>query len=104
MVNNLWDDIKSGKLYRVSLKWQSKLQKLVSVELTTPYELSQTEIENYTNIVMSKLDDKSSKLELKTYVNPEIYGGYIMNIDGQLIDYSWRTQQKRFQDDLFEKD
>lgn len=75
------------------------LQGVQRVTLTVASELSQSNMEAI--VKSSSLVDQSKNYDLKTIVNPEIIGGYILRVGDHQVDTSVRTQlgqvKKEFQ-------
>lgn len=75
------------------------LQGIQRVTLTIATELSQGNMDAI--VKSSSLVDQTKNYDLKTIINPEIIGGYILRVGDQQIDTSVRTQlgqvKKEFQ-------
>mgnify|MGYP000349520660 FL=1 len=75
------------------------LQGVQRVTLTVASELSQSNVDAI--VKSSSLVDQSKNFDLKTIVNSEIIGGYILRVGDQQVDTSVRTQlgqvKKEFQ-------
>lgn len=75
------------------------LQGVQRVTLTVATALSQSNVEAI--VKSSSLVDQSKNYDLKTIVNPEIIGGYILRVGDQQVDTSVKTQlgqvKKEFQ-------
>lgn len=81
------------------IKKVEDLQGVQRVSLTVAAALSQKNVEAI--VKSSSLVDQTKNYDLKTIVNPEIIGGYILRVGDQQVDTSVRTQlgqvKKEFQ-------
>ena len=74
--------------YRIALSYQELYRKeknIVVTHLTTAIELDESLKKK---IVNSVEEQEKSKVELREEVNPDIIGGYILDIDGKRLDAS----------------
>jgi F-type H+-transporting ATPase subunit delta len=74
--------------YRIALSYQELYRKeknIVVTHLTTAIELDESLKKE---IVNSVEEQEKSKVELREEVNPDIIGGYILDIDGKRLDAS----------------
>lgn len=93
---------RESQLKAIALEFIKKVEDLNGVQrvtLTVAAELSQ---KNTDGIIKStSLVDSSKNYDLKTVVNPEIIGGYILRVGDQQVDTSVRTNlnqvKKEFQ-------
>ena len=84
VVNNSREDY----LHRIALSYQELYRKdknIVVTHLTTAIE-SDEKIKS--QIIKSVEKQENSKVELRTSINPEIIGGYILDVDGKRLDAS----------------
>jgi F-type H+-transporting ATPase subunit delta len=74
--------------YRIALSYQELYRKeknIVVTHLTTAIELDESLKKK---IVNSVEEQEKSKVELREEINPDIIGGYILDIDGKRLDAS----------------
>ena len=74
--------------HRIALSFQELYRKdknIVVTHLTTAIELDEPLKKK---IIQSVEEQENSKVELRTDVNPDIIGGYILDIDGKRLDAS----------------
>jgi F-type H+-transporting ATPase subunit delta len=74
--------------HRIALSFQELYRKdknVVVTHLTTAIELDEPLKKK---IINSVEEQENSKVELRTEVNPDIIGGYILDIDGKRLDAS----------------
>jgi F-type H+-transporting ATPase subunit delta len=74
--------------HRIALSFQELYRKdknIVVTHLTTAIELDEPLKKK---IINSVEEQENSKVELRTEVNPDIIGGYILDIDGKRLDAS----------------
>lgn len=74
--------------HRIALSFQELYRKdknIVVTHLTTAIELDEPLKKK---IIQSVEEQENSKVELRTEVNPDIIGGYILDIDGKRLDAS----------------
>ena len=74
--------------HRIALSFQELYRKdknIVVTHLTTALELDEPLKKK---IINSVEEQENSKVELRTEVNPDIIGGYILDIDGKRLDAS----------------
>ena len=74
--------------HRIALSFQELYRKdknIVVTHLTTATELDEPLKKK---IINSVEEQENSKVELRTEVNPDIIGGYILDIDGKRLDAS----------------
>ena len=84
VVNNSREDY----FHRIALSYQELYRKdknIVVTHLTTAIELDEPLKKK---IINSVEEQENSKVELRTEVNPDIIGGYILDIDGKRLDAS----------------
>lgn len=75
-------------LHRITLSFQELYRKdknIVVTHLTTAIELDEPIKKQ---IVSSVEKQENSKVELRTEINPDIIGGYILDVDGKRLDAS----------------
>lgn len=74
--------------YRIALSYQELYRKeknIVVTHLTTAIELNESLKKK---IISSVEEQEKSKVELREEINPDIIGGYILDIDGKRLDAS----------------
>lgn len=74
--------------HRIALSFQDLYRKdknIVVTHLTTAIELDEPLKKK---IISSVEEQENSKVELRTEINPDIIGGYILDIDGKRLDAS----------------
>lgn len=74
--------------HRIALSFQELYRKdknIVVTHLTTAIELDEPLKKK---IIQSVEEQENSKVELRTEINPDIIGGYILDIDGKRLDAS----------------
>ncbi len=84
VVNNSREDY----FYRIALSYQELYRKdknIVVTHLTTAIDIDE-KIKN--SIIKSVEKEENAKVELRTETNPDIIGGYILDIDGKRLDAS----------------
>jgi len=89
-------------LKNIAQEYIKKVEDLMGVQrisLTTATQLSQQNVDKI--LSSSHLVDQSKNVNIKTNINPEILGGYILRVGDQQIDASVRTKlaniKKEFQ-------
>lgn len=84
VVNNSREDY----FHRIALSYQDLYRKdknIVVTHLTTAIEADE---KIKSQIIKSVEKQENSKVELRTSINPEIIGGYILDVDGKRLDAS----------------
>ena len=75
-------------LHRITLSFQELYRKdknIVVTHLTTAIEADEPLKKK---IIQSVEEQENSKVELRTEINPDIIGGYILDVDGKRLDAS----------------
>lgn len=79
---------REDNFHRIALSFQDLYRKdknIVVTHLTTAIELDEPLKKK---IISSVEEQENSKVELRTEINPDIIGGYILDIDGKRLDAS----------------
>ena len=87
-INLVIENGREDYFYRIALSFQELYRKdknIVVTHLTTAIELDEPIIKK---IVSSIEKQENSKVELRTEINPDIIGGYILDVDGKRLDAS----------------
>ena len=87
-INLVVENGREDYFHRIALSFQELYRKdknIVVTHLTTAIELDEPLKKK---IINSVEEQENSKVELRTEVNPEIIGGYILDIDGKRLDAS----------------
>lgn len=87
-INLVIENGREDYFYRIALSFQELYRKdknIVVTHLTTAMELDET-IKN--KIVSSVVNQENSKVELRTEINPDIIGGYIIDVENKRLDAS----------------
>lgn len=79
---NLLPEIANEFILQYKLK-----NKISEVKLTTAYELSEAELSRI-NQALSDSNNTLDKIDLQTAVNPDLIGGFVIEIDDKLYDAS----------------
>lgn len=93
---------REGQLQEIAQQFVNKVEDSNGVQrisITTAQPLSQTNIEQI--LKSTALVNHTNKFDVKTIINPELLGGYILRVGDQQIDASVRTKlnglKKEFQ-------
>lgn len=97
--------IKQGRenqLQNIAQEFINKVEDMNGVQRITLTSASQLSNENINNILKStNLVNHDNKFDVKSIINPEILGGYILRVGDQQVDASVRTKlsklKKEFQ-------
>ena len=97
--------IKQGResqLQNIAQEFINKVEDINGVQRITITSATQLSSENLDNILKStNLVNHNNKFDIKTIINPEILGGYILRVGDQQVDTSVRTKlnqlKKEFQ-------
>ena len=87
-INLVVENGREDYFHRIALSFQELYRKdknIVVTHLTTAIELDEPLKKK---IINSVEEQENSKVELRTEVNPDIIGGYILDIDGKRLDAS----------------
>ena len=87
-INLVVDNGREVYFHRIALSFQELYRKdknIVVTHLTTAIELDEPLKKK---IIQSVEEQENSKVELRTEINPDIIGGYILDIDGKRLDAS----------------
>ena len=87
-INLVVENGREDYFHRIALSFQELYRKdknIVVTHLTTAIELDEPLKKK---IINSVEEQENSKVELRTDVNPDIIGGYILDIDGKRLDAS----------------
>ena len=87
-INLVVENGREDYFHRIALSFQELYRKdknIVVTHLTTAIELDEPLKKK---IIQSVEEQENSKVELRTEVNPDIIGGYILDIDGKRLDAS----------------
>ena len=87
-INLVVENGREDYFHRIALSFQDLYRKdknIVVTHLTTAIELDEPLKKK---IINSVEEQENSKVELRTEVNPDIIGGYILDIDGKRLDAS----------------
>ena len=87
-INLVVENGREDYFHRIALSFQELYRKdknIVVTHLTTAIELDEPLKKK---IIQSVEEQENSKVELRTDVNPDIIGGYILDIDGKRLDAS----------------
>ena len=87
-INLVVENGREDYFHRIALSFQELYRKdknIVVTHLTTAIELDEPLKKK---IINSVEEQENSKVELRTEVNPDIIGGYILAIDGKRLDAS----------------
>ena len=68
-----------------------KANSIYSVTVTSASEMTKAEVERIKAIVSQHLPEKS-KMEFTAAVNPELLGGFVVNIDNERLDASIKNE------------
>ena len=68
-----------------------KANSIYSVTVTSASEMTKSEVERIKAIVSQHLPEKS-KMEFTAAVNPELLGGFVVNIDNERLDASIKNE------------
>ena len=93
---------REGQLQNIAQAFVNKVEDLNGVQrisLTTAQELSQANIDSI--LKSASLVNQANKYDVKTIINPDILGGYILRVGDQQVDTSVRSKlnnlKKEFQ-------
>jgi F-type H+-transporting ATPase subunit delta len=87
-INLVVENGREDYFHRIALSFQELYRKdknIVVTHLTTAIELDEPLKKK---IIQSVEEQENSKVELRTEINPDIIGGYILDIDGKRLDAS----------------
>ena len=87
-INLVVENGREDYFHRIALSFQELYRKdknIVVTHLTTAIELDEPLKKK---IINSVEEQENSKVELRTEINPDIIGGYILDIDGKRLDAS----------------
>lgn len=87
-INLVVENGREDYFHRTALSFQELYRKdknIVVTHLTTAIELDEPLKKK---IIQSVEEQENSKVELRTEINPDIIGGYILDIDGKRLDAS----------------
>lgn len=79
----------------VATDYVKRAKREMMVEVTTAYKLSPMEKENYESIFKQRIRDERTKLIMTTKEDPSLLGGAIFNVNGNVVDLSWKSQQEK---------
>lgn len=93
---------REAQLQNIAQEFINKVEDLHGVQRVTLTTATPLSGENITNILKStSLVNHDKKFDLKSIINPEILGGYILRVGDQQVDASVRTElnklKKEFQ-------
>lgn len=66
---------------------------IACVEIASATQLPQKELDQITDVVKRQLGSKTT--EMKVTVDPSLIGGFTVNVDGQVLDASVKTELKK---------
>jgi F-type H+-transporting ATPase subunit delta len=79
-----------------------KVKNLVYVDLTTAIEPENEFIENIRKYILEGYDDKTV-VEMSINLDPDIIGGFILNVDGKQLDLSVKYELKNIRKSILNK-
>ena len=93
---------REGQLQNIAQEFINKVEDMNGVQRITLTSATQLSGENINNILKStNLVNHDNKFDVKSIINPEILGGYILRVGDQQVDASVRTKlnklRKEFQ-------
>ena len=75
------------------MKQYRELNGIAKVEIVTATQLGDDEINGIINVVKAQLGDKT--IELTKSVNPDLIGGFTVDVDSRVLDASVRNQLEK---------
>ena len=87
---------RENQLQNIAQEFINKVEDMNGVQRITLTSASQLSNENINNILKStNLVNHDNKFDVKSIINPEILGGYILRVGDQQVDASLRTKKSK---------
>jgi F0F1-type ATP synthase, delta subunit (mitochondrial oligomycin sensitivity protein) len=89
---------RENQLQNIAQEFINKVEDMNGVQRITLTSASQLSNENINNILKStNLVNHDNKFDVKSIINPEILGGYILRVGDQQVDASVRTKLSKLE-------
>ncbi len=97
-------EINLSGIIRAYIKLVKDLKNIKTAKLTTAFEATEKDKQKFINILSNRFNVAQDKIELLYSENPEIIGGYMLQIDDYLIDKRVSSRLLKIRNMLINKD
>lgn len=102
-VNLIFQNKRENQLFRIALSYSDLYLEKNNIHygrLTTATEISAEQIEKIKRLFGQ---ENGSRLELETRKNPDLIGGFVLDIDGKRLDASVKTSLRKIRQELISR-